>query len=171
MIIEKPDKNHVTAVMLLLSDVKRSLRAQGIDQWDDIYPCEADIKADMDAGCLYAGMEKGKLCAIIVLNEQQSAEYAEINWKYTVGPHMVVHRLCVRPDFQRRGIAGSILKFAERHAKECGYRSIRLDAFSQNAGACRLYERNRYERAGTVSFRKGQFYCYEKSLQDLPRSE
>jgi hypothetical protein len=42
--------------------------------------------------------------------------------------------------------------------------AIRLDAFTLNPGAIRLYEGRGYRKAGSVRFRKGMFNCYEKAV-------
>jgi hypothetical protein len=46
--------------------------------------------------------------------------------------------------------------------------SIRLDAFTENRCALHLYDGNGYKTKGVVTFRKGNFYCYEK--MNLTRS-
>ncbi|HQL04640.1 MAG TPA: GNAT family N-acetyltransferase [Treponemataceae bacterium] len=66
----------------------------------------------------------------------------------------------------RRGLAQKMLAFAETFGREQGYFSIRLDAFSGNTAAIKLYEKNNYRMRGTVRFRKGEFYCYEKNLMN-----
>jgi RimJ/RimL family protein N-acetyltransferase len=41
---------------------------------------------------------------------------------------------------------------------------MRLDAFSENPRALRVYDRDGYRRAGQVRLRKGTFICFEKAL-------
>jgi RimJ/RimL family protein N-acetyltransferase len=57
------------------------------------------------------------------------------------------------------------MDFAERHAADGGYDAIRLDVFTLNPVATALYERRGYRRAGTVRFRKGEFFCYERPVR------
>jgi len=45
-----------------------------------------------------------------------------------------------------------------------GIKSVRLDTFSENPAALRLYEKLGYKNTGRVNFRKGLFYLFEKSL-------
>jgi ribosomal protein S18 acetylase RimI-like enzyme len=66
---------------------------------------------------------------------------------------------------QGGGIARKLLKYADDFAVKNGYGTIRLDAFTQNERALRLYEKNGYEKVGSVLFRKGEFYCYEKKMK------
>jgi len=76
----------------------------------------------------------------------------------------VIHRLTVHPEHQELGHASTLMLFAESKARDLGCRSIRLDAFTKNPGACALYSGRGYRNLGTVDFRMGVFYCFEKVL-------
>ena len=52
----------------------------------------------------------------------------------------------------------------EAWARERGYRDIRLDAFSLNPQALRMYDRLGYAKRGEAVWRKGLFYLMEKQL-------
>jgi ribosomal protein S18 acetylase RimI-like enzyme len=56
------------------------------------------------------------------------------------------------------------MAFIEETLRARGVKAVRLDAFSLNPFALRLYERLGYEKTGEVTFRKGLFYLYEKDL-------
>lgn len=45
-----------------------------------------------------------------------------------------------------------------------GTYSLRLDAFSENPFALKLYRSLGYRETGTAVFRKGKFYLFEKNL-------
>jgi ribosomal protein S18 acetylase RimI-like enzyme len=79
---------------------------------------------------------------------------------------LVIHRLSVHPEFQGKGIAKEILKFIEGFASENNYSSIRLDAYSGNEKALKLYENSNYKKAGQFDYpmRDLPFYCYEKNI-------
>jgi ribosomal protein S18 acetylase RimI-like enzyme len=61
-------------------------------------------------------------------------------------------------------VAKLLMAFAEAQARERGYAVLRLDAFTGNLRAMGLYERLGYRKAGEVIFRKGRFFCYEKTV-------
>ncbi|MBD5427537.1 MAG: hypothetical protein HDR38_08340 [Treponema sp.] len=48
-----------------------------------------------------------------------------------------------------------------------GIHTIRLDAFSENPYALRLYEHMGYVKVGTADWRKGMFYLMEKHFDSL----
>jgi GNAT superfamily N-acetyltransferase len=137
---------------------------QGIPQWDDIYPGETVLQDDIEMQRMHLIEVEGRTAGLIVINEQESAEYADVAWRYS-GKVMVVHRLTIDPSYQRTGLATRLMDFAEGVAITEGYGCIRLDAFIQNPAAMALYENRGYRKAGSVRFRKGQFFCYEKLIE------
>jgi GNAT superfamily N-acetyltransferase len=154
----------LAAVGQILRDCVAAMRRAGIEQWDDIYPTDAHLAADIDARSLYvASTESGAVVGTVVLNEYQDPEYAAVAWLAHARP-LVVHRVMVAPASQGQGIAQRLMVFAEQHARTLGYESIRLDAFTLNPRALRLYERLGYDARGTVRLRKGIFLCFEKLL-------
>lgn len=60
----------------------------------------------------------------------------------------VTYRLAIENDLKRQGIS-----------------AIRLDTFSGNPFALRLYAKMGYEMIGHVDWRKGRFLLMEKSLK------
>ncbi|HEX3039603.1 MAG TPA: GNAT family N-acetyltransferase, partial [Caproiciproducens sp.] len=104
--------------------------------------------------------------AAVVLNEEQDTQYQTGKWKYTNGKIAVIHRLCVKPTEQHKGLGRKMMQLAEQELRRQGYRSVRLDAFTHNPFSCRLYESIGYRRTGEVLFRKGRFYLYEKTLHN-----
>lgn len=53
---------------------------------------------------------------------------------------------------------------AEEDALSMGFQAIRLDAFSENPFALKLYGNRGYSRAGYADRRKGRFYLMQKYL-------
>ena len=150
--------------MVLIRSAIQEMERNNIHQWDEIYPDKDIILSDINAGNLYAAIENRSIVGIVTLNEEQPSAYGAISWSSKIRRPLVVHRLCVEPDFQRRGVAKYLMRYAEKYGLENNYGSIRLDAFIDNRMAVGLYDSLDYERKGIVRFRKGRFYCYEKLL-------
>ncbi len=153
----------ITSVMSLITDAIREMERNGVFQWDDVYPDQDILLADIDSGSLYSSLKDDTLIGIIAINESQSPEYLSIRW-VDKGHPLCVHRLCIDPRFQGQGEAKRLMQFAENFGRENHYSSIRLDAFIDNKKAVGLYDSLNYQRRGIVEFRKGIFYCYEKLL-------
>jgi len=152
------------ALLALVTACIDGMRAQQIDQWDEHYPNAVAIDRDLQQGTAYVGLHGGALVAMIVVNDYQDPEYADVAWQYTEGSVAVVHRLMVHPDAEGRGLARVMMASAEQLAADLGYALIRLDAFSLNPRALRLYQALDYHDAGTIRLRKGIFHCFEKQL-------
>ncbi|MFA9398088.1 MAG: GNAT family N-acetyltransferase [Clostridiaceae bacterium] len=167
MLIRRGRKEEVYDIVKIIKNAVLDMEAQGIYQWDDIYPNEEDINNDIYGNNLFVYIEDNIIKGIVVLNESQDKEYQNIKWKYNEPKNLVIHRLCIDPEYKGRGIATTLIKYAERFSKENGYISIRLDAFTENNNACRLYEKNGYEKRGIISFRKGEFFCLEKEMKKM----
>lgn len=138
-----------------------------IYQWDEIYPNEEVLAGDIKKKEMYLLTGDEKLLACIVINEDQDEAYAPAPWKYTAGRIAVIHRLCVNYEYQGIGNGRRTMQLAEGIIKASGYSAVRLDAFSDNPFARRLYEKLGYTYVGIVRFRKGLFYLLEKSCQDI----
>jgi len=154
---------NIEEVMKILKKVVFHMQNQGIDQWDSIYPSYEIIRQDIEENTACGLWENGKICTYIAMNEKYDLEYDTVFWKIQ-GKFLVAHRLFIDPEHQGRGNAKTMMDFVENQARNKGYSSIRLDAFSQNPVAIRLYESRNYQRAGSIYLRKGLFFCYEKKI-------
>jgi GNAT superfamily N-acetyltransferase len=157
-------EDDVDAIMGVVRRVIAAMREEGIDQWDEIYPDRQVLSTDAREGALFVADDADGLAGILVLNEFQNAEYAAVPWTFVTPPVCVLHRLFVDPGRRNRGIATVMVSFAEQRARELGYRTMRLDAFTRNPAALRLYHRLGYRDAGAVTLRKGVFSVFEKAL-------
>lgn len=167
MIYRKATVADLTEICALVVAAIAEMERNGIPQWDEIYPTREDFLNDIKTGCLFAGevSDNGekRIAVIYALNKECDEEYKNGDWKYD-GDFRVVHRLCVHPDFQRRGIACDTLIHIENQAKKLGAKSIRLDVFSQNPFSLKLYEHAGYSKTGEANWRKGLFYLMEKGI-------
>ena len=157
----------LTEAFRLFTAAIRRMDEQGIPQWDAVYPNKAVLRRDILRRQLFVGLLDDRIACAFALSRQCDAEYAEGAWRYPDEPYMVIHRLCVHPAYQNRGVAARAMAYIERRLFTRGEHAVRLDAFSLNPYALRLYERLGYEKTGEVRFRKGIFYLYEKAL-DAP---
>jgi len=157
--------NHLEIAFNIFKAVKKDMIAHGIDQWDDVYPNIEIIEADIKAKQAYGYFENEQLAGYIALNEHFDLEYNDLNWQFPDDRPLIVHRLAVNPKCQGLGIAKALMQFAEKMAKENGYATIRLDAFSGNVKALQFYDKLGYLFVGYVTFRKGLFHCFEKRFR------
>ncbi len=140
------------------------MESQDIYQWDDLYPTQDVFLEDINNNTLYVAVEADKIIAIYVISQECDEEYYQWKWNNPEESACIIHRLCVSPDYQNKGIGSMLLSHIEDQVKDMGYLSIRLDAFTKNPYALRLYEKHGYEKRGYADWRKGRFILMEKTL-------
>ncbi len=154
----------IASIMHLVASAVAEMENRGIFQWDDLYPAEEVFLSDIRNGWLYAGMQDTEIAVIYAISRECDEQYTNGNWKYPGSEYRVLHRLCVDPRFQNRGIAKETLRHIEEELRENGVETVRLDVFCNNPYALALYRRSGYEQVGTALWRKGTFYLMEKHL-------
>ena len=158
----KAELNDIEEICSIVHDAVDVMERDNIFQWDDLYPDKGDFQEDIKKSQLYVGLVNGQIAVIYTLNQECDKEYENGKWKYKDEPFYIVHRLCVNPDFQNKGIAKSTLLYIEKQLKEMGIHVIRLDVFSDNPFALRLYNSLGYSKVGHADWRKGKFFLMEK---------
>ena len=158
------EEKDIGSIMHLVASAVAEMENRGIFQWDDLYPAEEVFLSDIRNGWLYAGMQDTDIAVIYAVSRECDEQYANGNWKYPGSEYRVLHRLCVDPRFQNRGIAKETLRHIEEELRENGVETVRLDVFCNNPYALALYRRSGYEQVGTALWRKGTFYLMEKHL-------
>jgi ribosomal protein S18 acetylase RimI-like enzyme len=166
MSITKASPTDLDTIMSLIRQAIAVMYQNGIDQWNEDYPGREIIAGDIETGTLFKITDRGQIAGIIVLNNRQSPEYGDLTWQDQSGNFLIVHRLCLHPAFQGKGLSKQMMGFAEEHALKNGCTSIRLDTYNKNYIALKLYDSLGYRRVGTVSFRPGKtFQCFEKVIK------
>ncbi|MDE5781539.1 MAG: GNAT family N-acetyltransferase, partial [Lachnospiraceae bacterium] len=78
--------------------------------------------------------------------------------------YYIIHRLCVNPLYQNKGIGRKTMQYIEKILRDRDVQAIRLDVFSKNSYAIKLYEHMGYSKVGLANWRKGEFYLMEKYI-------
>lgn len=164
MIYRLAKETDIDKICSLVESVVRKMEIQQIFQWDNLYPTKADFLDDVQKQQLFIGMSNNDISVVYVLNKDSDKEYENGAWKYPNSEYRIIHRLCVNPEYQNRGIAKSTLIHIEKELREMGIETIRLDVFSNNPFALSLYQNNGYKKVGNADWRKGRFYLMEKHL-------
>jgi len=151
-------------ILCVFKQAIKALRENGIDQWDEVYPDCAVLMEDIRAGGMYVLIRGQEILGVLTANREDYPAYKSGKWTCEADSAAVIHRVCVSPSFQNQGVARKMLLLMEETLLREGFASARLDAFSQNPRALRLYEGLGYKKVGEVPFRKGVFYLYEKPL-------
>ena len=160
-------ENDLEEICSLIKEAIIEMEKKKIFQWDEIYPSRDDFLKDIKTSTLFIGEiqfeDTKRICVVYALNKLCDEEYKKAKWKWE-GDYRVIHRLCVHPDFQNRGIAKETIKHIEKEVKSIGVNCLRLDVFSKNPISLRLYQKQHFYKTGEALWRKGLFYLMEKIL-------
>ena len=140
------------------------MNRNNISQWDEFYPDRELLQEDISKNQLYLGTTGGDIASIYVLNSECEEEYEDGDWQYPDATFGVIHRLCVNPKLQNRGVGRLTVEHIEQELKTQGVETIRLDAFTLNPFALKMYDKLGFAKVGTVDWRKGRFWLMEKKL-------
>lgn len=154
----------VSELVSLYRAATRHMDEHGIHQWDEFYPTEVFIREDIERDQLWICRIEGRIAVAYALEECGADDYETADWRYDEAVFVVLHRLCVHPDFQGQRLSQRAMEALEAETRSRGIRAIRLDVFPQNPAALHLYESRGFVKAGEIVYRKGLFYLYEKQL-------
>ena len=161
----KATEEQTKEVFSVFSAAVNHMEQQGIHQWDEIYPDLPTITEDIAKNQMYIGKIDNEIAVCFVLSEECDEEYKNGKWHYPDAKFNVIHRLCVNPKFQNKGIATQTMIYIEKTSKAQGYEVIRLDCFTQNPYSRKLYEKAGYSVVGYADWRKGRFELREKYIK------
>lgn len=158
------EMNDIDNICSLVSEAIKHMENQGINQWDALYPTREDFMDDISKKSLYIVVDSNKLVAMYVVSQECDDEYNKCTWNNPKDTACVIHRLCVSPNFQNRGVGKKVLNHIEMQLRKLLYVSVRLDVYTKNPYALKLYKNNGYEERGYADWRKGRFILMEKKL-------
>jgi len=160
----KANEGDLDSVFQVFVSAIEEMNRNNIPQWDELYPDREILKEDISKNQLYLGMTDGDIACVYVVNSECDSEYENGDWQCPDASFCVIHRLCVNPKFQKRSIGKITVRHIEAELIKQGVETIRLDAFTLNPYALRMYDKLGYVKVGYVDWRTGRFWLMEKKL-------
>jgi len=161
------------ALLDILAEAKALLRQRGIDQWQDGYPNEEILRADLARGELFTVCHGDEPAGFFVLSGREEPGGGEItDGKWTADlPFAVLHRCAEAAKYRGTGLADKMLALAEQQARALGRKALRTGTHRKNKAMLRLLRENGYRYRGNIRWPVeaghddvGQ--AYEKLLKD-----
>ncbi len=155
-------------IKAMYTSLIKKMNKDGIEIWDDIYPCEFFANDILNNQLYILTNEKFIIGAFALCNSNDGESY--VQWEKENGKAIYLDRLGVNIDFVNQGIATQLLNYARKIAKEKNADYLRLFVIESNTPAMNLYEKNGFIRVkgvyeevidDTLSFIE---YGYEKKL-------
>ena len=164
MIYRLAEERDIESIYNIVTSAIAEMENMDIHQWDSIYPTKEDFLSDIQKKTLFVGMSDDVVSVLFTISKECDEQYNNGSWEYPNSEYRVIHRLCVDPAYQNRGIAKKTLAYIENNLRGKGIDSIRLDVFCNNPYAISLYYNSGYKKVGTAEWRKGKFLLMEKHL-------
>ena len=159
-------------VLLIMRQARNYLRRHRVDQWQDDYPDERAIRADMERGEAYVLTYGEAVCAYFCLSGRPEPAFAGLTdgkWRCE-GPYCVLHRNAVEASFRGTGLSDRLIAEAERIARETGAAALRVDTHRHNEAMKKLLGRTGFTYRGNILVSIGEGHdprrqAFEKLLK------
>lgn len=160
----KAIENDLDNLYQIYVDAIAEMNRNSIPQWDERYPDRDILNEDISKGEMVVGSIDDDIACAYVVNSECDEQYLNGSWEYPQATFRVIHRLCVNPKFQKKGVGTSAILHMEEELRADGVEAIRLDVFTLNPYALKMYEKLGFSKVGNAEWRKGSFYLMEKKL-------
>lgn len=177
MHIRKTSLSDTEDILRILSDASASLKALGLDQWQNGYPGRKELEADIARGESYVVInEEGNVIASGMISMAGEPDYDTItegSWLTESSSdhptYAVVHRLAVSRTAKKRGVASFFFAEAEHKARLAGMKSMRIDTHEGNTPMRSLLTKCGFHECGIIILRnceegRPERIAYEKVL-------
>ena len=151
----KANKDNLNEIMLLYKEVIKTT----FTTWGEDYPSRELIKSDIDNGNIYIVIEDNKIIAVSFLGvkEEENEE-----WVNNLNNPLGIARICVKKEYQGKGIGSEFLRFLISAAKLRGADGMHFHVATLNGAAMNMYEKAGFKNCGRGKSNYGfDYYKYE----------
>lgn len=154
--------NDLPRMMEIKADAVVFMAQHGNDQWNEHYPTEEAFMAFISQGYMHVLEEEGSIVGMVGLVDVQDEEYKPLDWS-AEGDELVIHRLAIAKEAYGKGYAKYLLSYAIELAKKRKVAIIKLDTYSKNTIAQKLFLDMGFTYVGDIKFPQsdGDYHCYE----------
>ena len=140
MLLRKSTVKDLPTIMDIINQARIYLKQNGIDQWQNGYPDQNDIRSDIERDNSYVLVAEEVLAGTAAVSfDGKTYNYIKGRW-LTTGNYGTVHRLAVSSAYRNTGAAGIMMKHIEQLCIENKAQSIRIDTHGDNKAMRRFLE-------------------------------
>ncbi|EGT3617649.1 GNAT family N-acetyltransferase, partial [Clostridium perfringens] len=136
---------------------KKYLKEAKIDQWQNGYPENNDLKKDIEDKNSYVLVKGTEILATTVISLDRESTYNSIvhgEW-ITDEDYIVMHRVAVHKDYKGKGIFKELIKEAKRIALNNNIFSIKIDTHKDNISMQKALCNNGFKKCGIIYLEDG----------------
>ena len=169
MLIRKSCAADLPSLMPIFEEARGTIAALGIDQWQNGYPSEQVVLADIEKGRSYLSEFDGKICGTFAMIDDGEPTYDKIyDGEWLTGEsdsYIAIHRVAISVASRGSGLSGKIIAYAEEFAKGLGRKSLRIDTHRGNVVMRRMLEKNGFVFCGVIYLENGdERVAYERII-------
>ena len=148
----------IPVIMSIVKDAQEYLAELGIDQWQDGYPTEEQIKLDIANNDSYVITQDFKIVGTTVFTFKPESTYKQIKGEWLTNKEAaygVIHRLAVADAYRKIGLAKFVFDECELRTKEKNIKSLRIDTHRDNIGMQHMLKKRGYQYCGIIYLDNG----------------
>lgn len=166
MEIRQATYSDLSALMDIFEGAKRIMRASGnLLQWNDGYPSEEVLLADISDGHCFVVCDGDVLLATMALIQGPDPTYAYIEGEWPDDePYYVIHRIAT--DAPGRNLACKMFDWAYDYMRPKGCSTIRIDTHRDNCIMKHILTKYGFSECGIIYLTNGDprdAYCLNKN--------
>lgn len=166
MVLRRAVAEDVPAVCRILGEAVKRMLAEGKRQWNEKYPNETHVRADLENGVGYVLEKAGEVAgyAAVVLTGEPAYDFLDGAWLSGNEEYVVVHRMAVSGKLKGQGVGKVFMNEIESYARSLGIRSFRIDTNFDNFAMLGLLERMGFTYCGEIEYESGRRMAFEKII-------
>lgn len=163
-------RKDLDAISSLTEDAKKIMQKGNNPQWDEDYPLIEHFEEDINHESLFVLEENAQIYGYIVIDQNQSKWYDELEWPVDRKGGYVIHRLAGSPEY--KGAATALFDFAVKRALEHDVHVLLTDTYAVNHRAQNLFEKFGFTKVGEADLdyhpfdKEEAFYAYYRILEE-----
>ena len=166
MPVNKPELARDTdarEILALYRAATEAAKRTGHSHWDEDYPSEETIRADLKGGYLYVWREDGNIVAAITYMHPDDLDGICVSWT-PVERAVEACRFCLSPTLQGKGRAKAFFLGGIELLREQGVQAMRYLCAKDNAAAYRIYTGVGHRQLEDTEQHGIDFYSFEALL-------
>ncbi|MDE5539838.1 MAG: GNAT family N-acetyltransferase [Bacilli bacterium] len=162
--IRKANESDLAKIMTITNEIVVEMKEENNPQWHEGYPTLTDFKIDFDNNALYV-YEDNEIKGFICIEKDLNDDYSHVP-NSTKKEAYIMHRLGVKKENRKEGIAIKLMNYGEYLAKENNVYLMKADTEASNYKMQNLFTKLGYHQLDTFNWsdNDGTFLYYAKEL-------
>lgn len=159
-------KNDIDDIMMIIKETQKEMQKENNPQWsiENDYPSKNKFLMDIENNELYIYENYQNLKGFLAITKD-NGEYKEL-LPTTEEPAYILHRLAIKKENRKEGIASALFKYAEELAFKNNIKILKADTEAHNLKMNNLFLKLGYIKKGEFEYSDypGHYIYYEKEI-------